>query len=133
MDDALNSDLYLDGVVTVVDAKNVLKVRAPTDRRRCTTALAANGVHDRRRVPAPVQHLTAAPVEASIMPGLNEAVRQIALADRLIVNKVDTVDAATLAEVDAALRRVNAAAPIFKTSHSRYAPANDNAARLTDR
>jgi len=57
------------------------------------------------------------------MPGLNEAVRQIALADRLIVNKVDTVDAATLAEVEAALRRVNVAAPVFKTSHSRYAPA----------
>lgn len=50
MDDALNSDLYLDGVVTVVDAKNVLKVRAPNDGSIRTTALAANGVHDRRLV-----------------------------------------------------------------------------------
>jgi len=67
------------------------------------------------------------------MPGLNEAVRQIALADRLIVNKVDTVDAATLAEVEAALRRVNVAAPVFKTSHSRYAPARRWRNRATDR
>lgn len=67
------------------------------------------------------------------MPGLNEAVRQIALADRLIVNKVDTVDAATLAEVEAALRRVNVAAPVFKTSHSRYAPARIWRSRAADR
>ena len=50
MDDALNSDLYLDGVVTVVDAKNALKVRAPNDGSIRTTALASNGVHDRRFV-----------------------------------------------------------------------------------
>ena len=47
----------------------------------------------------------------------NEAVEQLAFADRVIVNKVDLVDEATLVDVEARIRQINALAPIVRTSH----------------
>jgi G3E family GTPase len=68
LDAELGSQICLDGIVTVVDAKNCLR------------------------------QLNAAPVEAGTM---NEAVRQIATADRIIVNKV-CIARTTHARIDAA-------------------------------
>lgn len=45
-----------------------------------------------------------------------EAVEQIAFADTIILNKVDAVTEATLAEVEAAIRAINRSAPITKTN-----------------
>ncbi|KAI9189113.1 hypothetical protein H9P43_000541 [Blastocladiella emersonii ATCC 22665] len=83
MDAELCSQVYLDGVITVVDGKNVAR------------NLLARGPFER------------------------EAVRQIALADRILVNKIDLMAPAELDQLEAELRRVNAMAPMFRTERSR--------------
>jgi G3E family GTPase len=50
-----------------------------------------------------------------------EAVEQIAFADQIVLNKTDLVDAAQLAKVEAALRRLNPMAPIHRAVRSNVA------------
>jgi len=47
-----------------------------------------------------------------------EAVEQIAFADQIILNKTDLVSAAELAQVEAAIRRINPLAPIHRAQRS---------------
>ena len=49
----------------------------------------------------------------------NQAVDQIVIADRIILNKIDLVDEAGAGEVEARVRRYNATAPIIRSSHAR--------------
>ncbi len=49
----------------------------------------------------------------------HEAVNQVVIADRIIMNKVDLVDDARLGELEAGVRRLNATAPILRSSHAR--------------
>ncbi|KAI9217971.1 CobW/HypB/UreG, nucleotide-binding domain-containing protein [Blastocladiella britannica] len=79
----LGALVYLDGVVTVVDAKNValnLQARGPFER---------------------------------------ETVKQIALADRLLVNKCDLVGEDERAALVTELRRVNPVAPMLMAERAR--------------
>jgi len=48
----------------------------------------------------------------------NEAVEQVAFADRLLLNKTDLVDEADLARVEARLRTINSFAPIVRSTRS---------------
>merc|ERR1712039_75996 len=48
----------------------------------------------------------------------NEAVEQIAFADRILLNKCDLVDATALAEVERRIRLINATVPIKRTVNS---------------
>jgi G3E family GTPase len=52
-----------------------------------------------------------------------ESVKQVAVADRLVLTKVDLVDEAARERVTARLRRLNPAAPIFPAAHGSLAPA----------
>ncbi|RUP49067.1 hypothetical protein BC936DRAFT_143360 [Jimgerdemannia flammicorona] len=85
MDDELGSEIYLDGIVTLVDAKYVEK------------------------------HIGEKAENGSI----NDAVKQIAIADRIIINKTDLVDEGTLTQLESDLRFVNAAAQIVRTQRSK--------------
>jgi G3E family GTPase len=49
----------------------------------------------------------------------NEAVEQLAFADRVVLNKIDLADDAELAEVERRIRDINSMAPIIRTSHGR--------------
>ncbi len=49
----------------------------------------------------------------------NEAVEQLAFADRVVLNKIDLADDAELAEVERRIREINSMAPIIRTSHGR--------------
>jgi G3E family GTPase len=50
----------------------------------------------------------------------NEAVEQLAFADRVVLNKVDLIDdERDLAEVERRIREINALAPIVRTSHGK--------------
>jgi len=49
----------------------------------------------------------------------NEAVEQVAFADRILLNKVDLVASEALAEVEAEIRKINRIAPIIRTQHSK--------------
>jgi len=49
----------------------------------------------------------------------HQAVDQIVIADRIIVNKVDLVGEGELQDLEARVRRLNATAPILRSSHAR--------------
>ncbi|XP_053481462.1 zinc-regulated GTPase metalloprotein activator 1 isoform X1 [Ictalurus furcatus] len=85
VDAELGSDLYLDGIITVIDAKYGL------------------------------QHLT------EEKPGglINEAVRQIALADLTIINKTDLVNEAELDQLRDTVRSINGLVRMLETQRSR--------------
>ncbi|XP_070562541.1 zinc-regulated GTPase metalloprotein activator 1-like isoform X2 [Ptychodera flava] len=85
LDDELGSEIYLDGIVTVVDAKYCL------------------------------QHLHEEKPEGVV----NEAVRQIALADLIIVNKIDLVDKEELENLRHHIRAINRMAKLIETCHAK--------------
>ncbi|KAI8814015.1 COBW domain-containing protein 1 [Cladochytrium replicatum] len=84
MDEDLESDVKLDGIITVVDAKHIL------------------------------QQLSEKKEDGSI----NEATRQIALADRILVNKTDLVSQEHLEVVSQSIRNINGTALIQITTRS---------------
>jgi G3E family GTPase len=49
----------------------------------------------------------------------NEAIEQLAFADRVVLNKIDLADAEGLAEVERRIREINALAPIVRTQHGK--------------
>ncbi|XP_021927593.1 COBW domain-containing protein 1-like isoform X2 [Zootermopsis nevadensis] len=90
LDKDLGSDIFLDGIVTVVDSKHGLKQL---------------GTKSQLEMPS-----------EDGKGSLNEAVRQIALADMIIVNKVDLVDNEHLAELKNEIRGINGAAELVETT-----------------
>uniref|UniRef100_A0A8C5ADY4 COBW domain containing n=1 Tax=Gadus morhua TaxID=8049 RepID=A0A8C5ADY4_GADMO len=87
VDADLGSDVYLDGIVTVIDAKYGL------------------------------QHLKEEKPEGLV----NEAARQIALADLAIVNKTDLVEQEALQELRDTVRSINGLVKILETQKSSLA------------
>ncbi|KAF9916208.1 hypothetical protein BX616_004344 [Lobosporangium transversale] len=85
MDDDLGSDIYLDGIVTVVDSKNVRK------------------------------ELEVKKEDGS----LNETAKQIAMADRLILNKTDLISKEAVDQLEEDCRAMNGVAQIVRTQHSK--------------
>lgn len=85
LDEELCSDIYLDGIVVMVDAKYCQK------------------------------HLKEVKEDGSI----NEAQRQIALADVIIVNKTDLVPPGEVDSLCQDVRSVNTSAKLLQTSHSK--------------
>ncbi|XP_038660621.1 COBW domain containing [Scyliorhinus canicula] len=85
VDAELGSDVYLDGIISVVDAKYGL------------------------------QHLT------EEKPGnlVNEAARQIALGDLIVINKTDLVQHEELENLKTAVRSINGLAKLIETRRSR--------------
>ncbi|XP_039218237.1 COBW domain-containing protein 1-like [Crotalus tigris] len=90
VDAELGSDIYLDGIVSVVDAKHGL------------------------------QHLK----EEKPTGLINEAARQVALADLIIINKVDLVSQAELMKLRTAVSAINGVAKILETQRSRVEISN---------
>ncbi|XP_050768632.1 COBW domain-containing protein 1-like isoform X2 [Gymnogyps californianus] len=84
VDSELGSDIYLDGIVSVVDAKHGL------------------------------QHLTEEKPEGLV----NEAARQVALADLVIINKTDLVSGEELNKVRTSVRSINGLVKILETQRS---------------
>ncbi|XP_033019630.1 COBW domain-containing protein 3 isoform X3 [Lacerta agilis] len=84
VDAELGSDIYLDGIISVVDAKYGL------------------------------QHL----IEEKPSGLINEAARQIALADLIILNKTDLVSQEALMKLRTAVRSINGVVKILETKRS---------------
>ncbi|GAB5585462.1 hypothetical protein Unana1_00362 [Umbelopsis nana] len=85
MDDELGSDIYLDGIVTLVDAKYISE--HIMDKKE-------NGT-------------------------INEATKQIAIADRIIINKKDLLSKEEMDNLENAITGINSAASIVQTERSR--------------
>lgn len=108
VDDGLGSTIYLDGIVTLVDAKNIIRsLSEPT--------------------PAETQPNDASDADGSSQtstnhhegPHLSTAHLQISHADVVVVNKADLVTDAELEQVKARMLSINALAKIHVTQHSR--------------
>lgn len=87
LDEELGADVYLDGVVTVVDSKH------------CVTQMTAQ-------------------MDPNAGGGLNEWLRQVGVADLLVVNKTDLVGEEHLEHVINMVTRVNGGADIVTAQHS---------------
>lgn len=99
VDDGLGSSIYLDGVVTLVDAKNVLRCLdepAPEE-------LPEDGNTGREHAG----------------PLLSTAHLQISHADVIVLNKTDLVSSEQLQRVQGRIASINALARVFTTEHSR--------------
>ncbi|KAF6198286.1 hypothetical protein GE061_008034, partial [Apolygus lucorum] len=88
MDKELCSNIYLDGVITLVDAKNGPNALKET----------ADSSHD---------------------DVINSTVRQVALGDVILLNKVDAVSSKDLETAKSTIREINSSAPIMETSYSK--------------
>ncbi|KAK7539812.1 CobW/HypB/UreG, nucleotide-binding domain-containing protein [Phyllosticta citribraziliensis] len=93
VDEGLGSSIYLDGIVTLVDAKNILK-----SLEERPAAAADDHDHDG--------------------PELTTAHLQISHADVVVINKSDLVTPQELADVEARIRAINALAKVHVTNHS---------------
>ncbi|KAL8771036.1 MAG: hypothetical protein Q9209_003455 [Squamulea sp. 1 TL-2023] len=95
VDDGLGSSIYLDGIVTLVDAKNILlSLDEPTDPE--TVADEDSG------------HVCQG-------PRMTTAHLQISHADVIIINKVDVVTSTQLGQVKARVRSINGLAKTHET------------------
>ncbi|KAK5129418.1 hypothetical protein LTR08_003274 [Meristemomyces frigidus] len=96
VDEGLGSTIYLDGVVTVVDAKNLLQgLDEPVGEEAVDHVAHARG------------------------PVLSTAHLQISHADVVVVNKADLVSAEQLNAVKERVRAINALAKVHVTKHSK--------------
>jgi G3E family GTPase len=103
VDEGLCSTIYLDGIVTLVDAKNLMRsLEEPAGEE---TVHNENGSGEESH-----EHST---------PLLSVAHLQISHADVVIINKSDLVSATQLAEVEARVRSINSLARVQVTEHSK--------------
>ena len=101
MDEGLGSSIYLDGIVTVVDAKNILKsLDDPTQEEL------PESEHEHH------EHNPASPL-------MSTAHLQISHADVILLNKSDLVTSDHLETVKDRILSINAVAKIIVTNHSR--------------
>ncbi|KAG0170736.1 hypothetical protein DFQ28_001659 [Apophysomyces sp. BC1034] len=85
LDDGLGSEIYLDGIVTLVDAKHIR------------------------------EHLS----EKKENVLINEALKQIAIADKIVINKKDLLTDEELNHLEEDIRAVNSVADVLRTERSR--------------
>ena len=98
MDDELGSDIYLDGIVTVVDAKHCTKQLAEGEN------VASTVEENNEQSPSSV----------------NAAVKQIALADIILLNKIDLINSPEeVAKVSSAVQNINSMAKLVHTEMSK--------------
>uniref|UniRef100_A0A8D9ER87 COBW domain-containing protein 1 n=1 Tax=Cacopsylla melanoneura TaxID=428564 RepID=A0A8D9ER87_9HEMI len=91
LDKELGSDIYLDGIVTVVDSKHIVDQISVKDEA----------------------HSSDTDKEQDSL--INSAIRQIALADLIIINKVDTVSDQVLSTVRDQITNINMSSEIIET------------------
>jgi G3E family GTPase len=114
VDDGLLSTIYLDGIVTLVDAKNLLaSLDAPTPDTLVRPDDDDHDDHDDQDDQDDHDHDHDATHE------LTTAHLQISHADVIVLNKTDLVSAEELERVQARVRAINRLARIHLTDHSR--------------
>lgn len=103
MDEGLGSSIYLDGIVTLVDAKNILHLLdEPAPEEKADSHAPEQDDHDHGSGPV-----------------LSMAHMQISHADVIILNKSDLVTTEELEVVKDRITAINSVAKIHVTDHSR--------------
>jgi G3E family GTPase len=105
VDDNLGSSIYLDGIVTLVDAKNILHLLDEPTPEETVPESTPSQDHDHDH-----EHTG---------PALSMAHMQISHADVIILNKMDLVSSENLERVRDRVSAINSAAKIHETDHSR--------------
>lgn len=122
MDDGLGSTIYLDGIVTVVDAKNILKsldeTPAEGHEAPAISKLGASMVVDEAEIPEAYRKKDV-PLEHHQSPHLSTANMQVSHADVIVINKSDLVTEQEMEKVQERLRAINGLAKMHVTSYSR--------------
>lgn len=106
LDEGLGSSIFLDGIVTLVDAKNLLK-SLDEGYGDDAAALEARQHEDGDEEQGPHNHSS---------PLLTTAHLQISHADVIIINKADLVSQEELAKVEQRVRSINAIAKLSTTT-----------------
>ena len=138
LDEELCSDLYLDGIVTVVDSKfcckQINKEKTQNNAKDSNTINSSNdesvgygkgtdveNVRNGASKSVKNEHLnTGENGGSSDSPGTRfEFCNQIALADVLLLNKIDLVDEAVIQDTLESIRSINATSKIYKTSYGK--------------
>jgi len=104
LDDSLGSTIYLDGVVTLVDAKNILK--------------SLNEPPAEEVAQPSIPSMSEAPRHDHKGPTMTTAHLQISHADVIVINKADLVTPEELQAVEDRVRSINGLAKIHITDHS---------------
>ncbi|EME44073.1 hypothetical protein DOTSEDRAFT_71769 [Dothistroma septosporum NZE10] len=99
VDEGLGSTIYLDGIVTLVDAKNILKC--------LDEPVGDEALHDHHEQSSHAGQL------------MSTAHLQVSHADVIVINKADIVSGDELAAVEDRLRSINALADFHVTDHSK--------------
>ncbi|KAJ5548044.1 hypothetical protein N7513_005278 [Penicillium frequentans] len=108
MDEGLGSSIYLDGIVTLVDAKNIIRLLdEPAPEEKADSHKESANDRDQK-----YKHEHTGPV-------LSMAHMQISHADVIILNKTDLVTGDELESVKDRITAINSAAKIHVTDHSR--------------
>lgn len=122
VDDGLGSTIYLDGIVTVVDAKNIMKSldEEPAEGHEAPaiSKLGASMVVDDAEIPQAYRKKDV-PLEHHDSPHLSTANMQVSHADVIVVNKSDLVTEDEMKKVQHRLRDINGLAKMDVTSYSR--------------
>merc|ERR1712013_710737 len=114
MDDALCSELYLDGIVTVVDAKYSVK-QLSTQGAGHENGRDTEGKNGDEKT----ENHTNDGNERTSVSSFSDFAKQVALADVVVLNKIDLVDEATLTQCCDTIQTINAEALLLKTNYSR--------------
>ncbi|KAJ5923956.1 hypothetical protein N7466_008143 [Penicillium verhagenii] len=108
MDEGLGSSIYLDGIVTLVDAKNIIRLLdEPAPEEKADSHKESANDRDNKH-----EHKHSGPV-------LSMAHMQISHADVIVLNKTDLVTEDELEAVRDRITSINSAAKIHVTDHSR--------------
>jgi G3E family GTPase len=106
VDEGLGSTIYLDGIVTLADAANLVRsLEEPVGDEAIKDDDQASHDHDHKH-----KHTS---------PQLSIAHLQISHADVIILNKTDLVSPSELVSVEARIRSINSLATIIQTTQSR--------------
>ena len=95
VDDGLGSTIYLDGIVTVVDAKNIIRSLESPAFDEITTGI--KDPHAKHELETTTAHL------------------QISHADMILLNKADTVAAEALGQIRDRVQSINSLAKVVTT------------------
>lgn len=111
LDEALSSSVYIDGVVTVVDSYNILK---------CLDDVGGHWHRSNKHILAEsAADASVAEIEREnqlLEEGITTAHLQLALADTILLNKIDKVDAGDIDQITQRIRAINGSSPIYNAS-----------------
>lgn len=113
LDEALASNVYIDAVVTVLDSENILSCLDDIGghwHRRNNHLKSVQSVN-----PSDVTEEELQVEQQQLTEGITTAHLQIALADVLLINKMDLIDNSQFDAISARVRKINSSAPIHGT------------------